>query len=105
MDSSRIKQVNALVQAKLSPIVQEYVNDHMVTITRVETSSDLWHTKVNISVLGDDQNVVDQLNYKAKDIRSELAREIKLRCTPMIHFVLDLNEKYAEKMDKIFKKI
>lgn len=105
MDSSRIKQVNALIQSKLSPIIQEYSGDEIITITRVDTTSDLAHTKIHLGVLKDDERIIEYLNSKSKEIRSDLARSIKLRATPMIHFVIDLNESYAEKIDDLFKKI
>ena len=105
MNDSRIKQVNALIQSKLSVVIQDYIDDEIVSVTRVDTSSDLTHSKIHISVLTDNADVVTLLNRNSKDIRKELSSSLKLRATPMLHFVLDLNENYAENIDKLIKNI
>ncbi|MFA7243724.1 MAG: ribosome-binding factor A [Patescibacteria group bacterium] len=105
MDSSRIKQVNALILSKLSFSILDYIGGNIASIVRVDTSSDLSSSKIYISVLNDDQKIVDQLNFHAKEIRKDLAGKIKLRIIPNFRFILDLNESYAEKVDNLFKKL
>lgn len=97
-------QVNSLISAKLSFIVLDYVEGNIASIVRVDTASDLSHSKIYVSVIEDDEKIVEKLNFEAKNIRKDLAQELKLRIVPNLHFILDLNESYAEKIDELFKK-
>ncbi len=83
----------------------DYTPGDIASIVRVETSADLSHAKIFISVISDDEKVVDRLNAQSRAIRKDLASQIELRVIPNLHFILDLNESYADKMDELFKKI
>ncbi|KAJ9132778.1 hypothetical protein P3X46_033615 [Hevea brasiliensis] len=64
----------------------------LTTISDVEVSADLQVVKVYVSVFGDDRGkevAIAGLKSKAKYVRSELGRRMKLRLTPEIRFIED----------------
>ncbi|KAJ9189643.1 hypothetical protein P3X46_000912 [Hevea brasiliensis] len=64
----------------------------LTTISDVEVSADLQVVKVYVSVFGDDRGkevAIAGLKSKAKYVRSELGRRMKLRLSPEIRFIED----------------
>ncbi|WOH03706.1 hypothetical protein DCAR_0623105 [Daucus carota subsp. sativus] len=64
----------------------------LTTISDVEVSSDLQVAKVYVSVFGDERGkdvAISGLKSKAKYVRTELGRRMKLRLTPEIRFIQD----------------
>ncbi|PKA50309.1 putative ribosome-binding factor A, chloroplastic [Apostasia shenzhenica] len=64
----------------------------LTTISDVEVSGDLQVVKVYVSVFGDERGrevAITGLKSKAKYVRSELGRRMKLRLTPEIRFIED----------------
>ncbi|KAJ4964474.1 hypothetical protein NE237_024413 [Protea cynaroides] len=64
----------------------------LTTISDVEVSADLQVVKVYVSVFGDERGrevAIAGLKSKAKYVRSELGRRMKLRLTPEIRFIED----------------
>ena len=67
------------------------VNQGMISITAVDTTSDLSHAKVYLSVydLKSQSELVKGLKSASGHLRYELGRALKLRHTPELKFVLD----------------
>ncbi|XP_047321928.1 probable ribosome-binding factor A, chloroplastic [Impatiens glandulifera] len=64
----------------------------LTTISDVEVSADLQVVKVYVSVFGDERGkevAISGLRSKAKYVRSELGKRMKLRLTPEIRFIED----------------
>lgn len=64
----------------------------VTTISDVEVSADLQVVKVYVSVFGDERGkevAISGLKSKAKYVRGELGRRMKLRLTPEIRFIKD----------------
>ena len=82
----RIQRINTLIRDELAVLFQREVQDplldEMISITEVETASDLSVTHVYVSVLGDDDKAhrtLDRLRHAARFFRRELAERINLR--------------------------
>jgi ribosome-binding factor A len=63
-----------------------------VTVTGAEVTPDLRHARVYVSVLGSDsekQATFDGLNSVASYLRSQVARQLRLRVAPEIQFKED----------------
>ncbi len=62
-----------------------------ISITRVETTPDLRHCKIFVSMLdrSDVKEVVKGLKSASGYLRRELGRALSLRYTPELHFVSD----------------
>ncbi|XP_065865298.1 probable ribosome-binding factor A, chloroplastic [Euphorbia lathyris] len=80
----------------------------LTTISDVEVSSDLQVVKVYVSVFGDDRGkdvAIAGLKAKAKYVRSELGRRMKLRLTPEIRFIEDESLERGSRVIAILDKI
>lgn len=75
----------------------------MTSVVAVEVAPDLKTCKAYISVLGDEESQANTLaGLKSAEgyIRSKLAKNINLRNTPQIRFVLDQSIEYGVTMSK-----
>lgn len=103
----RMERVNELLLSEISRVVLREVKDPRIgfaTVTRVETSRDLHHARVLISVLGSrDQKrqSLDGLNSASGFIRSQMSRELHLRYTPELQFILDDSLERAAEISKL----
>lgn len=66
----------------------------LVTITAVDVSRDVGHAKIFMTVMGEDNaediaQTIKVLNAAAGFLRMQLAREMKLRSVPQLHFHYD----------------
>jgi len=106
-ENPRSQRVADQIQRELASLLQREVKDPrigMVTITAVNVTRELDHANVYFTVLSpkplaDEQassqqtNIQDQtqagLEKASGFLRRELSRRLKLRVTPMLHFIFD----------------
>ena len=92
---SRMERVNELLVSEIARILLREVKDPRIgfaSLTHVETSKDLRHARVQVSVLGSEEQkeqTLRGLNSAAGFIRGILAKELRLRNIPLLQFVLD----------------
>ncbi|KAH0940704.1 hypothetical protein HID58_000341, partial [Brassica napus] len=80
----------------------------LTTISDVEVSNDLQIVKVYVSVFGDDRGkdvAIAGLKSKAKYVRSELGKRMKLRLTPEVRFIEDESMERGSRVLAILDKI
>ncbi|CAL9228012.1 unnamed protein product [Arabidopsis halleri] len=80
----------------------------LTTISDVEVSNDLQVVKVYVSVFGDDRGkdvAIAGLKSKAKYVRSELGKRMKLRLTPEVRFIEDESMERGSRVIAILDKI
>ena len=97
---------------ELSNIIRNEIKDPrisaMTSVVAVEVTPDLKFCKAYISVLGDEQarkDTHDGLKSAEGYIRKQLARNINLRNTPQITFVMDQSIEYGVNMSKLIDDI
>ncbi len=105
LNSEFKKEIYEIISRKLkNPLVTE-----MFSVTKVDSSRDLSHAKVYISVFSTNQEkknlTFEAIKGDAKKIRYELAKVIRARTVPELHFFIDNSMEYGDKMDKLFKSI
>ena len=78
-----------------------------VTITGVDTSSDLSYAKVYYTVLDDSKrdSTAEALEGAASFIRTKLAERVEVRHTPELKFIYDTSIDYGNHIDKIIDNI
>lgn len=94
---SRTQRIGDQMQRELAQLIRREVKDPrvgLVTITAVDVSRDVGHAKVFITVMGQEgddaiQQSLKVLNSAAGFLRMQLAREMKLRSVPQLHFHYD----------------
>ena len=96
MPNHHIDRVNddirRVLAEKLREVKDPRVNQGaMLTVTHTDTTSDLRHCKVYISVLGqfDEKQLAKGLKSVSGYLRRELGHSLDLRYTPELTFILD----------------
>ncbi len=89
-----MRRVNEAVRQVLSEALPELKDPRIgfVTLTGVETTSDLRHAKVFVSVLGSERAARDTmtgLEAAAPVLQGRIARELRLKRTPQLVFEYD----------------
>lgn len=106
-NSIKNTRVNGEVQRELAGIIRGGIKDPrvapMTSVVAVEVAPDLKTCKAYISVFGDEKaqtDTVKGLQSAEGYIRRELARNLNMRNTPQIQFVLDQSIAYGVAMSK-----
>ena len=80
----------------LSNLSDPRIDPARVSVTRVEVPADLVTAKVYVSVMGteaEQRNALRALRHAAGHVQELMMRQVKLRHTPVLQFVLDTNLK------------
>jgi ribosome-binding factor A len=95
MPADRMRRVNEAVREVLSARIAEGLKDPrigFVTVTSVETSTDLRHARVYVSVLGDEAErdaTLAGLRSAHGVLQRSIADELRLKRTPTLDFMFD----------------
>ena len=95
MASNRIPRINDAIQKELSALLRTVkdprVSEGMLTITHVDTTSDLRYARVYVSALNckDEKDLMKGLKSAAGFLRRELGHALQLRYTPELQFIAD----------------
>ena len=107
-NSIKNTRVNGEVQRELSNIIRGGIKDPrvapMTSVVAVEVAPDLKTCEAYISVYGDEKAQADTikgLQSAEGFIRRELARNLNMRNTPQITFVMDQSIAYGVAMSKM----
>jgi ribosome-binding factor A len=92
--SDRMRRVNEAVKEVVSEAVGELKDPRIgfVTVTGVETSPDLRHARVFVSVLGSEAKrtkTLDGLAAAHGVLQARVARELRMKRTPQLAFEYD----------------
>lgn len=106
----RTDRVAAQLRRELGTLVHEAVRElglPSVSVSDVEVTRDMAHAKVFVTALQPERSAeaVKGLREAAKEIRYELARAVKLRHVPELHFVYDESLDRGEKIDRLLQQI
>lgn len=114
MGSFRLERVANLIAKEISSLILEgKIKDHrvtpLVTVTRVEISSDLAHAKVWISSMNQKPEALNEavmgMNSAAGFIQSILGKKLKTRYTPCLIFKPDHSLKEAIEIQNKLKEV
>ena len=95
MASNRIGRINEEIRKELSALLRTVkdprVTEAMLTITHVDTTTDLRQCRVYISALNckDEKELMKGLKSAAGFLRRELGSRVDLRYTPELFFIAD----------------
>ena len=90
-----MRRVNEAVREVLSGHITEDLKDPrvgFVTVTGVETSPDLRHARVYVSVLGSEDEraeALEGLRSSAGFLQSKVGQELRMKRTPTLEFLYD----------------
>jgi ribosome-binding factor A len=108
--NARMRRVNNAVREVLSEAMGELKDPRIgfVTVTGVETSPDLRHARVYVSVLGA-ENVKDEslagLEAAHGVLQARLGRELRLKRTPQLAFEYDPTVERGVRMTQLIDEL
>jgi len=105
-------RINGEVKKELSILIGREIKDPrispMTSVTDVEVAPDLKTAKVYVSVMGDEQarkDTLQGLKSAAAFMRSQLARNLNLRNTPELIFIMDNSIEYGVNISKLIDEV
>ncbi len=111
-NSLKNTRINGEVQRALAEIIRGGIKDPRInpltSVVSVEVSPDLKTCKAWISVLGDEEaqkSTLEGLKSATGYIKNQLAKEVNLRNTPEITFIMDQSIAYGVNMSKLIDEV
>jgi ribosome-binding factor A len=108
--TERMRRVNESVRQVLSEGVGQLKDPRIgfVTVTGVETSPDLRHARVFVSVLGSERKrtqTIAGLQAAHSVLQARVARELRLKRTPQLSFEYDPSVERGVRMTKLIDEL
>jgi ribosome-binding factor A len=108
--TSRMRRVNESIREVLSEAVGSLLDPRIgfVTVTGVETSPDLRHARVFVSVLGSERKRVRTLEGLASAhgvLQARIADELRLKRTPQLAFEYDPTVERGVRMSQLIDEL
>jgi ribosome-binding factor A len=102
----RITRVNEILKREIADLLERdsfMDGSCLISVTKVKTSANLRKATVGISVFGGDEDTkkdaIRFLEKNRKDLQSRISRDVTLKYTPVLTFVLD---RTVEEGDRVF---
>ena len=104
----RTDRVSAQLRRELGTLVHETVCEHglaSASVSDVEVTRDMAHAKVFVTVLMPERaaETVKALKALVPEIRYQLARAVKMRHVPELHFHYDESVDRGERIDHLLR--
>jgi ribosome-binding factor A len=108
--ADRMRRVNESVRQVLSEAVGQLKDPRIgfVTVTGVETSADLRHARVFVSVLGSEtkrDRALEGLQAAHSVLQARIARELRMKRTPQLAFEYDPSVERGVRMTKLIDEL
>lgn len=107
-----MERVNELLRAEISELIARNLKDPRVSgtisVTEVETSPDLRHAKVYVSIMGSEEQRRESLaalKHAAGFFRHELGERLTLRRVPELDVRLDESIERGDRIMRLLKQI
>lgn len=106
----RSDRVDELLRERIAEIVREIKDPRVgfVTVMDVETSPDLRHARVYVSVMGDEEakrETLETLERASGYVRGRVGEEVRLKYLPRIEFVLDRTLERAARLETLIEEM
>ncbi|HUP19896.1 MAG TPA: 30S ribosome-binding factor RbfA [Gemmatimonadota bacterium] len=106
----RTARVDELLRERVAEVVREIKDPRVgfVTVMDVQTSPDLRHARVFVSVLGDDEDkdeTLAALRHASGWVQGRVAEEVSLKFLPRLDFVLDRTLEKAARLNELIEEM
>jgi ribosome-binding factor A len=108
---ARTQRVAQLLKEEISRLLQREVKDArigMVTVTDVRVTNDLKYADVFVYLSGDEDRraqAIEGLKSAAGFMRSRLGRDLRIRRTPELRFVMDRTQDHAARIHQLLSEV
>ncbi|MGI8727392.1 MAG: 30S ribosome-binding factor RbfA [Solirubrobacterales bacterium] len=109
MTTSRMRRVNEVIREVLGSAISTELQDPrigFVTVTSVDTSPDLRHAEVGVSVLGDErerQASLEALRSARGVLQARINSELTMKRTPELRFTYDESVERADRITRMLE--
>jgi ribosome-binding factor A len=110
--SYRIERVNTLIRREISELIQQHLRDpridEFIVVTEVDTTPDLKSAKIYISCMSgqrEEHKILGVLNSASGFLRTELAKKVRLRYTPVLNFVWDNSIEHGDHILRLLDQV
>jgi ribosome-binding factor A len=109
MPTSRMRRVNEVIREVIGAAITTQLQDPrigFVTITAVDTSPDLRHARVHVSVLGDEDEreaTLEALRSSHGVLQAAVNDELRLKRTPALSFHYDESIERADRITRMLR--
>jgi len=107
-----IERVNTLIRREISELIQQELRDprldEFIVVTEVDTSPDLKYAKVFVSCMSgqqEEQKILGILNSASGFLRTELAKNARLRRTPELSFHWDNSIEHGDRILRLIDEV
>ena len=111
MASSRMRRVDEAIREVAADTITKQIKDPrvgFVTVTDVQTTPDLSSARVHVSIFaapsGPDE-CLEALNSAHGVVQRELARQLRMKRTPTVEFVIDTTPATAARLEEILEQV
>lgn len=106
----RMHRVDELLKEEIAGILHDMKDPRVgfLTVMDVETSPDLRHARVYVSVLGEEeekQEAMEALRRARGWVRARVGEEVTLKFLPEIHFELDRTLERAARIEELIEEM
>jgi ribosome-binding factor A len=113
MSVDRLTRVNALLRREIGELLFRIMNERgfdlsAVSITRVETSSSLRQARVMVSIRDHEEErdkMLRILRHHAPEIQAAINRDLTLKYTPRLSFLLDTSIERGDRVLSLLSEI
>ena len=111
MATRKQKEITELLRREISNIILYELSDPrtgFLTLTRVQLSGDGRSAKVFVTVRGEEaavQKTLDALQHARGHIQALIAERLKLRWTPVLEFLEDVELNQALRVDRLIDQV
>jgi ribosome-binding factor A len=108
---ARTQRVAQLLKEEISRLLQREVKDArigVVTVTDVRVTNDLKYADVFVYLTGDEERraeALEGLKSAAGFMRSRLGRDLRIRRTPELRFILDRTQDHAARIHELLAEV
>ena len=107
-EGTRMKRLDSLLQEEVGQAIIAECDmplGTLASVTRVETSPDVAHARVFVSVLPEEQSleVMATLEENIYDLQQILNKRLHLKKVPRIEFFLDRSESHAARVNELIE--
>ena len=111
MENTRQNKISKLLEHDLANIFQHIAKDNfkgnLISITKVNITSDLGIARINISVFpsAKAEDILSHIKTHSAEIRNELGQKVRhqLRRVPVLEFYIDDSLDYIDNIEKLLR--
>ena len=106
----RLPRVNELIKRELGDLLRREISfpAKLVTIQQVDTTPDLKHAHVFVSIIGTEDETrasMAKLHEARSHLQHEISRRVILKYTPHLHFRLDIAVERGDRVLNILSEL